>query len=189
MSMEDLVARNVRRMRIERELSIGELARQAGISKQTVSKLEQGAANPTVATLEAIATALGVGFRTLVTEWGRTTRLGRADEAQWSPVPGGEHRHLAQVFGTGYIRTGVLRLRSDDAAGVRTRETPGALHQLFVLEGEIDAGVPGETVRIGTGDALLFPADSEHVIRAVSREAVAHLTTTAPQRQQLDSGE
>ena len=52
-----LVARNVRRYRQERAVSIGELARRSGLSKQTLSKIEQGVGNPTVETLALLGTA------------------------------------------------------------------------------------------------------------------------------------
>jgi transcriptional regulator with XRE-family HTH domain len=42
-----VVARNVRLLREQRGLSLAELARQAGLAKQTLSNLEQGAGNPT----------------------------------------------------------------------------------------------------------------------------------------------
>ena len=38
-----LVARNVRRFRLERSLSLGELARRSSLSKQTLSKIELAA--------------------------------------------------------------------------------------------------------------------------------------------------
>jgi transcriptional regulator with XRE-family HTH domain len=50
----ELVARNVRRFRLERGFSIGDLARRSGLSKQTLSKLEMGNGNPTVDTLAAV---------------------------------------------------------------------------------------------------------------------------------------
>lgn len=53
-----LVARNVRRFRRERAMSLGELARRSGLAKQTLSKIEQGTGNPTVETLALLGAAL-----------------------------------------------------------------------------------------------------------------------------------
>jgi transcriptional regulator with XRE-family HTH domain len=55
-----LVARNVRRLRSVSGYSQSELARRAGLAKQTLSSIEAGDANPTVVTLAAIAEALGI---------------------------------------------------------------------------------------------------------------------------------
>src|SRR3546814_10998188 len=59
------VARSVRREREAAGLSVSELARRAGLAKATVSQLESGG-NPSVETLWAIATALGVPFPAFV---------------------------------------------------------------------------------------------------------------------------
>jgi transcriptional regulator with XRE-family HTH domain len=53
------VARNLRRLRVERGLSQEALAGDAGIGRTYVSRLERGLENPTVALLEQLADALG----------------------------------------------------------------------------------------------------------------------------------
>jgi len=53
-----LVARNLRRLRVNRDLSQENLAVDAGIDRTYVSRLERGLENPTVAILERLATAL-----------------------------------------------------------------------------------------------------------------------------------
>lgn len=54
------VGRRVRELREERDTSLSALARSAQLSKATLSELERGTANPTLATLEALAVTLGV---------------------------------------------------------------------------------------------------------------------------------
>lgn len=54
------VAENVRRLRLERGLSLSALARAAEISKSTLFSLEQGRGNPAIETLWALAQALSV---------------------------------------------------------------------------------------------------------------------------------
>ena len=54
-----LVARNLRRLRVERNLSQEALAADAGIDRTYVSRLERGLENPTVALLEQLSDALG----------------------------------------------------------------------------------------------------------------------------------
>ena len=53
-----LVARNIRRLRLARELSQEMLAVDAGIDRTYVSRLERGLENPSVAVLEKLARAL-----------------------------------------------------------------------------------------------------------------------------------
>src|SRR5690242_21201967 len=81
-----LIARNVRRFRRERAMSMGELARRSGLSKQTLSKIEQGSGNPTVETLAQLGAALDLPARRLFTEWGTPVYVQRHDEGSWTNV-------------------------------------------------------------------------------------------------------
>jgi transcriptional regulator with XRE-family HTH domain len=58
MRAQALVARNLRRLRVNRSLSQENLAADAGIDRTYVSRLERGLENPTVAMLEQLADAL-----------------------------------------------------------------------------------------------------------------------------------
>ncbi len=59
MTAMETLRRNVVRKRAESNLSQAVLADRAGVSRPTVSKIEQGDGNVTVASLEKIATVLG----------------------------------------------------------------------------------------------------------------------------------
>jgi transcriptional regulator with XRE-family HTH domain len=68
-TVEDLVqvvADNLRRLRVERGVSVSELARRSGVGRGPLTGLEAGRANPTIETLWALADALGAPFGDLV---------------------------------------------------------------------------------------------------------------------------
>ena len=79
-------ADNLRRLRLERFLSQGELARRAGLHAVTLTRLESGATAPATRTVRAIADALGVEPRELATpdEVAELRRL-PSDTAQAEP--------------------------------------------------------------------------------------------------------
>lgn len=58
-------AAEIARLRTAQCLTQADLAAKAGVTQQAIAKLEQVGSNPTVATLERVATALG--FRVVVT--------------------------------------------------------------------------------------------------------------------------
>ncbi|MDP1681902.1 MAG: helix-turn-helix transcriptional regulator [Burkholderiales bacterium] len=60
MNARELVAWNVRRLRVERGIAQEALAGDAEIDRTYVSRMERGMENPTVGVLERIARALGV---------------------------------------------------------------------------------------------------------------------------------
>ena len=58
--MKNRVAWNLRRIRVRRRLSQEQLAVDADINVSYISRLERGFENPTLATLDRLATALNV---------------------------------------------------------------------------------------------------------------------------------
>jgi transcriptional regulator with XRE-family HTH domain len=177
-----MVARNVRRFRQERQLSLGDLARISGLSKQTLSKVEQGIGNPTVDTLAAISEALDISLRRLVTEWGTPVFVQRSADAEWSERDGGGVRVLDQIYGSGYVRTETFRLhRTEHPPATIDPHSPGTLHHVYVIQGRIRIGPVDEPVELAPGDFVRFPGDVAHVQRCLTDEAVLHVVTTVPQ--------
>jgi transcriptional regulator with XRE-family HTH domain len=60
MDVRRLLARNVKRFRLEKGWSQEELADQAGLHRTYVSGVERGVRNPTITIVAALAKALGV---------------------------------------------------------------------------------------------------------------------------------
>jgi transcriptional regulator with XRE-family HTH domain len=179
-----LVARNVRRFRQERGLSIGELARRAGIAKQTLATIEQGLGNPTIDTLALLADALDIALRRLLTEWGTPVHVQREAQARWAEHPQWTERLLSEVYGSGYVRTLVLRLRRQARPEEIAALDPGALHHLYVLSGRVQAGPATELVELDPGDFARYPADVPHTVAALTDEAVVLVVSSEPQLRQ-----
>lgn len=184
---DDLVARNVKRLRGERNLSMAALASQAGLSKQTLSKIEQGQGNPTLGTLESISMALGTTARALITEWGSSIRVQSASSGHWIPGHNGETRMLEQLYGSGYVRTAVIRLNPSQQGPVSEPLSSGSIHQVYLIEGQAEVGPNGRTVHLTAGDYVKFPADAPHSFKAMNAPAVLHLVTSFPQVPQLSA--
>jgi transcriptional regulator with XRE-family HTH domain len=187
--MEGILAlgHNVRRIRQERRLSLGALAREAGLAKQTLANLEGGRGNPTVETLIAVARALGIGVNSLLTEWDSPALVRRAADAEWVDEIAGRRRTLGQIHGTGLVTTAVIELTA--AREVRPALPPGALHHAYVLAGVLLAGPVEDPHTLRTGDFIRFAGDVPHVMRAApDGEAVVHVVTTVPQVQQFTPG-
>ena len=85
MRAHELVAWNLRRLRVARGLSQENLAVDAGIDRSYVSRLERGIENPTIAVLEQLAQALEAGV-------GDFFIAPRPGEARPMPLPGGRRR-------------------------------------------------------------------------------------------------
>lgn len=181
-----ILSRNVRRLRQERQLSLGALAQAAGVAKQTLANLESAQGNPTVDTLQALGTALGLPVNWLVTAWDSPALVQRREEARWEDIALGRRRVLDRIHGAGQVDTSVLEIDGSDDD--RAALPPGSLHHLYVLRGELLAGVLDDVHDLRAGDFIRFAADAPHVLRAPRGRAEVHLVTTIPQVQQFGSG-
>jgi transcriptional regulator with XRE-family HTH domain len=67
MDMRRLVGGNVRRIRLDRQLTQEQFAERSGFTQQYISDLERGLRNPTIVSVYEMAQALGVSHIELVT--------------------------------------------------------------------------------------------------------------------------
>ena len=64
-SMNTIVAKNIKRLREEKKLSMDELAKLSGVSKSMLAQIERGDGNPTLSTLWKISNGMKVPFDAL----------------------------------------------------------------------------------------------------------------------------
>lgn len=165
---------------------MGELARRSGLSKQTLSKIEQGEGNPTVDTLAQLGAALDVSARRLLTEWGTPVFVQRLDAAEWTTHSGWSERVLDEVYGSGYVRNLVLKLtRGAPTALAMDAKSAGTLHHVYVIDGRVRTGPLSDPVELEPGDFVRFPGDVEHRHESLSAAATLHVVTTLPQLRQV----
>jgi len=171
------IGSQLRRRRTQRGLSAAELARQAGISKATLSGLEAGRANPTVDTLDALAVALRIPLTDLLTHG--------TDPApvllRGTPMPTtGPARELLRRIGGGHsLELWRLRLPPDTQVdGVP--HSPGTTEHLLVHGGTVVAGPTYDPVTLATGDLLTFAGDQQHHYRSTTEPVDIAMLIASP---------
>ncbi|HZO12262.1 MAG TPA: XRE family transcriptional regulator [Polyangiaceae bacterium] len=172
------VGPNLRRLRMERGLSLEKLAQTAGVSRAMLGQIELGQSTPTIKTLWKISRALDVPFSalisgkpsggTMVLKAKQTRRLSNHDGTFVS-------RALFPLGGPRRVEFYELRL----AGRAEERAVPhpaGTLENLVVNRGSIEIEVLGERHSLTTGDVILFEADTPHAYRNLTnQEAVLYL--------------
>jgi transcriptional regulator with XRE-family HTH domain len=157
-SFGEVLAANVRRLRVARRLSLSELARATGIGKATLSAVEHGNGNPTVGTLTLLAGALRVRLAELVEEplLGEV-RIVRARRE--SPDANGLWTRTIDTFGAeGLVELLELSLPPRFTHELEPRR-PGTREELLVLAGSVIAGPVERISELAGGDYASFPAD------------------------------
>ena len=64
--MNRVIAENLRALRAQAQLSLGEVSERTGVSKSMLGQIERGESSPTISTLWKIATGLNVSFTSLM---------------------------------------------------------------------------------------------------------------------------
>lgn len=172
------VGRRIRELRTTSGLSLGALAGASRLGKGTLSELERGQRNPTLDTLYAISTALGVPLSALLTEAagspGRTTpstpvTRGTSVEAvlldRWTEPAG-----LTEVY---RVVLGVRLQRSEP-------HLSGVVETLTVTDGTAEVGTVADPVVISDMQTHTFPGDVPHRYRALDAPATGVLTIRYP---------
>ena len=173
-----VLATNLRRLRVARHLSLSELARATGISKATLSGIENGGANPTVETLAGMSAALRVSFAELLEAPSLgEIRVVRSREPR-APADGTPRRLLGALSADGSGEIVELALAARQIYELDARPS-GARTHVYVLAGRLIAGPVERHTELASGDYASFPADVAHMYEAARQPARALLLTPA----------
>jgi transcriptional regulator with XRE-family HTH domain len=173
------LAGNLRRLRVARRLSLSELARATSMSKATLSGIERGGANPTIDTLTALATALGVSIGEL---------LEPAAAGEMCIVRGIEEPHasdrarvrlLEAASANGHSELFELSLPAGYTHAGDAHDA-GSRSQVLVLEGTMILGPVERISELNAGDYASFPTDVPHIYETVRDSARALIIARTP---------
>jgi len=187
------------RLRAERErrgVSLRQLAREVGISASALSQIETGRSRPSVTTLYALVSALGLSLDALFTEDGE-----RGAGRDGAEAPGRGAAALSEVATApreSFIRRARGRESLEFTSGVRWEQlnAPGdpveALWLTYelgaasgregefmrhagreygmVLSGRLSVSIWFETYELGPGDAIALASTAPHHLRALGSE-------------------
>ena len=147
------------------------VARRAGITKSTLSKIENGQGSAPIATLISIAKALGVGVSEFLREDAAPrfvlTRKGKgASIARKGSQLGYSYEALAADFPGKSVEPFLLTVSPGNKEG-RFRH-PG--HEfIHVLSGRIAFAVGDEKMELEPGDSLYFDATLSHTLKLLGK--------------------
>jgi transcriptional regulator with XRE-family HTH domain len=178
--VQEVLAANLRRLRVARHLSLSELARATGMSKATLSGIEQGRANPTVETLASLARALRVGLGELLEELALgEIRVNRASQSEAYERNGMRRRTLDGLEPGLPLEITEIVLAPRQVRELEPRPAGSRAH-LYVLQGKLIAGPVERVTELASGDYASFPIDVPHSYEALRHAARALILEQAP---------
>ena len=169
-----VIAATLRRERERAGLSLSELAKRAGVAKSTLSQLEAAAGNPSVETLWAIGTALGVPFSRLVDPPRPPVQVIRSGEGLAIFSERAHYRATLLSSCPPNARRDMYLLSAQPG---QTRESqphmPGTVEHVVLGTGRALIGLADDPVELGPGDYISYPGDLPHVFEALADDTTA----------------
>lgn len=153
------IAQRLKALRGERGWSLDELAALSGVSRATLSRLENAEVSGTAATLGRLCNTYGIAMSRLMylAEEDYAPLLPRAAQAVWTDPDNG-YRRRAVSPPAGALAGEVIEaeLRPGTHIAYPGASRPGHEHHLVMLEGRLTVTVDGRPHALREGDCLRY---------------------------------
>jgi len=179
--LESALGQVVREFRKRAGLGISEIAQRARLSPGMVSKIENGAISPSLASIRALSRALQVPVTSLFREFDEVTdaTFVRAGEGMLVNRSGlsidHEYRVLGQTTAKGIAVEPCLMSYTNSSQVLPFLHRTGTQF-IYMLEGQLKYRHGNRTYLMAKGDSLLFQADVPHGPEQLIRTPVRYIT-------------
>lgn len=164
MELSQIIAVNLKTLRQERNMTLGQLSKTSGISKAMLSDIEKGGSNPTINTLLKIATGLNVSYTRLMEPVEKDAALVHREETD-SSISEDRHFRAYCYYGTSPTRDFELFLDELDPHSQYQSDGHKEKSQeyLYMLRGTLELHTDSAVYTLHPGDALMFESDQKHI--------------------------
>lgn len=158
-SVDHRIARRLKALRRERGWSLDELAKRSGVSRATLSRLENAEVSPTASVLGKLCAVFGLTMSRLMhlVEGDVQPVVRRDAQPVWVDPEAGFRRR--SVSPPGQTLAGeALECELDPGTRITYDEPPrpGLEHHLLLVEGRLAVTVDGQTHELRPGDCLRY---------------------------------
>jgi transcriptional regulator with XRE-family HTH domain len=166
-SIEQAIGAQVRGLRKRQDMTVVELAGQAGLSAGMLSKVENGAISPSLATLQSLSIALNVPLTSFFSDFEQQHDVTyvKAGEGLTIERRGTKSGHQYQLLGhpfPGDLAYEPYLITLTNEADVYPNFRHGGMEFIYVLEGEVGYRHGNQIYHLEPGDSLFFNASSAH---------------------------
>lgn len=168
------LARRLRQLRLERGWSLDDLASKSGISRATLSRMENNEVSPTASVLARLCAAYGLTMSRLLAqvEAGGAAVVPRTDQPVWTdPATGFRRRQVSPPAPDFDCEL----LECELPAGVRIAyDAParaGLEHHLYLKSGALEVVLDGRSHSLAAGDCLRYRLYGTSEFKTVRRSA------------------
>jgi len=154
------VSANLRQARLQRGLSQEKLAELAGISRRMLVNIEAGESNVSIATVDKLASALGLAFVDMVRSQAAMASKGKLPLRIWQGQAADSHASLLEsLYRPGMtVELWQWQLAAGDSYQAEA-DAPGCHEMLHVYAGVLQVDLPDRSCLVQTGHSLSFASD------------------------------
>lgn len=163
MELGKVIAINLKKLRSERNLTLGQLSKLSGISKAMLSDIEKGGSNPTINTIWKVANGLNVPYTRLMEDIEKDATVIRKSEPV---VQTGETNHYRVYcyFKSTPVRNFELFYVELDAqsSNVSIGHSEKAQEYIYIIKGTLTLHTETGRYELNEGDSLVFNSSIGH---------------------------
>lgn len=181
-SMNMIVAKNIKRLREEKKLSMDELVRLSGVSKSMLAQIERGDGNPTISTLWKISNGMKVPFDALTVRPKSPYEIVRTSEIQPLLEDGGKVKNFSLFPDNENRRFAVYYLELDEGSYWESEShLKGTTEFITIFTGKIEIQAGSQSFIVEKGESIRFGADTVHSYKnAGSGTVILHMILFNP---------
>ena len=181
-SMNMIVAKNIKRLREEKKLSMDELVRLSGVSKSMLAQIERGDGNPTISTLWKISNGMKVPFDALTVRPKSPYEIVRTSEIQPLLEDGGKVKNFSLFPDNENRRFAVYYLELDEGSYWESEpHLKGTTEFITIFTGKIEIQAGSQSFIVEKGESIRFGADTVHSYKnAGSGTVIMHMILFNP---------
>lgn len=163
MEINRIIAENLKRLRHERNLSLGQLSNSSTLSKVMLSHIEKGEANPTINTLWKIAKGLKVPYTALMEQPDIEAHVIKKKDLNPQLSPDRSAALFSYFPNTPTRNFELFEIElMEDSVHTSVGHPEKTEEYLLVLQGALILKVGDTTHHLEAKDAITFPASRSH---------------------------
>ena len=188
-SLEVAIGAEVRRLRKSLDLTVAELGADAGFSASMLSKIENGAISPSLATLKSLAASLNVPISRLFSESEECrdvsfVKAGKGTRIERRGTKAGHEYHLLGHSMKGNVVVEPYLITLQDDAVPYTSFRHAGVEFIYMLSGKVRYRHGDNVYLMEPGDALCFDAAARHGPEGLIEAPMKYLSIIMYQRQE-----
>jgi len=178
MDINQIIAENLKRLRSERNLSLGQLSALSQVSKVMLSQIEKGETNPTINTVWKIANGLKVPYTKLLEQHEHDTSIIKKSDIAVQSDDEGHYRLYCYYSSTPQRSFELFQIELDPGCShVSEGHSEKSEEYVMVLEGELTLTFGGQSYVLYPNDTISFAAAVQHTYFSSGTEMLKALIT------------